>query len=197
MKPVALRRVVMIVFLLAFMDSGSAQVPRTFDAAGANVSATQVISPVALVTWITQAGSEGNAIDLIVLWRGTPGWFLRGSNARASGGGDGETFHSTISYGGIDLELVLGLHSRIARIQGKEVRLLKDNVILVDRVDSVDGPQIIKTLAVDSHLPEARRVESALRSSNEIVNFLHCDTPLPDQQAQAMVDRICRQVMGK
>lgn len=168
----------------------------------ATSSATQVISPVALLTWVTRYGSDGvHVLDLVVLWRGTPGWFLRGSNRRSSGGGSGESFHSTITYGGLDLQLDLQYQTRVAQIQGKSVQLGDANVILVDNVDLGDELKVVNTLRVDPELPQSDsgypRVDAVLGRSPEIVSFLRCDARMPDGRAQAMIDSICAQVLGR
>ena len=145
----------------------------------ATSSATQVISPVALMTWVTRYGHDGiHSLDLIVVWRGAPGWFTRGTSRSTSSGGSADTFHSTIRYGGLDLQLGLQPAKRTAEVQGQKVELGDANVILVDQVDTAGGAQVVRTLRVDPAVPLSEdgrpRVEEVLRRSQEIVSFLQC-----------------------
>src|ERR1700676_5456671 len=69
---------------------------------------TQVISPVVLASWIAErAGTGPERLQLLVLWRGGPGWFLRPGGV--SGGGSGGHYEATLTYG--DVQLMLGWDS--------------------------------------------------------------------------------------
>jgi len=195
-----------ILFLGGILTAASVQLPpgKRMPPPGATAtsSGTRVISPVALVTWVATYGNDGvHALDLIVLWRGSPGWFSRGSGSGTSSGGSMASFHSTIRYGGLELQLEFESKTRIAQIQGKPVQLHDNNVILVDDVDVTGGPSVVGTLRVDPSLPIADngypRIEAVLRRSEEIVSFLRCDARMPDARAQALIDSVCAQVLGK
>jgi hypothetical protein len=140
-------------------------------------------------------------VELIVLWRGSPGWFSRGSGSGTSSRGSTASFHSSIRYGGLDLQLEFEPNTRVAQIQGNAIQLRDDNVILVDNVDVAGGPTVVGALRVDPELPLADngypRIEPVLRRSPEIVTFLQCDARLPDQRVQAVIETVCRQVLGQ
>ena len=167
----------------------------------ATQSATQPISPVAVMTWVTRHGSDGvHTLDLVVVWRGNPGWFMRGSRRGSSGGGSGDTFRQTIQYGDLELEVAFHTTRRTVDIQGKVVDLGNANVILVDHVDSAEGPRVVSTLRIDGEVPAddgRARVEPVLGRSAEVISFLRCDPPMPDGKGQASIDRLCAQVLGK
>ena len=168
----------------------------------ATSSATQVISPVALMTWATRFGHDGvHTLDLIVLWRGAPGWFMRGGPQRSSSGGGTESFQSTARYGDVEVQVTLQTAKRIAEVQGQKVELGDANVILVDGVDTAGAATVVRTLRIDPAVPFSQdgrpRVEEVLRRSPEIVAFLQCQTAMPDGRGQAMIDLICAQVIGK
>lgn len=169
--------------------------------ATATSSATQVVSPAALMTWMTRYGHDGvHSLDLIVLWRGQPGWFMRGTSRSASSGGSAGSFHSTIRYGGLEVQLTLESAARVAEIQEKGIELGDANVILVDDVDTAAGPRVVGTLRIDPTVPSGDhpgRMGEILRKSSEVVSFLRCDAAMPDGKGQAMVDRICAQVLGR
>jgi hypothetical protein len=195
-----------ILFLSGLLTAAPTQVPlrKRVPPPGttATSSGTRVISPVAVVTWVTTYGNDGiHVLDLIVLWRGSPGWFSRGSGSGTSSGGSMASFHSTIRYGGLGLLLEFESKTRVAQIQGKSVPLHDDNVILVDDVDATGGPSVIGTLRVDPALSVADNgyplIEPVLRRSPEIVTFLRCDARLPDGRGQTVIDSICAQVVGR
>ena len=167
----------------------------------ATSSATQVVSPVAVMTWVTRYGSDGvHQLDLIVIWRGDHGWFRRGTTRGSSGGGSADTFRQTIRYGDLQFELAFHATKRTAEIQGKLVELGDANVMLVDHVDGSDGPKVVSTLRIDGEVPSEdgrARVELMLRRSSEVISFLRCDAPMPDGKGQAAIDQICAQVLGK
>ncbi len=194
-----------LAILAAVVPAVSAQVPpgRRVPPPGANAtsSGTRVMSPVALVTWIATYGNDGaQVLDLIVLWRGTPGWFARGSGSGTSSGGNAASFHSTIRYGGVDLQLEFEPKARAVQIQAMRVELTGDNVVLVDRVDTPGGLTVAGTLRVDPSLPIADngypRIEQVLRRSEEIVSFLQCDARMPDAPTRAILDIVCAKVVG-
>src|SRR5262245_59733843 len=106
---------------------------------------TQPLSPAVLATML----SRGQELELVVLWRGSPGWFLQGSRRGASGGESGGIFSGTLNYGGRELRLSFERDRRTASIQGKSVTLPENaNVILVDNVDREAGPAVAGLLHI-------------------------------------------------
>ena len=137
-----------------------------------------------------EEGPVPATLELLVLWRGTPGWFLR----PASGGGS-VSFEDTVEYprpgrdtsrpeqaralagrrrgstvtirqGSVLLELRFDPESAIVYVQGHLVRLNEDNVVLVDDVDGPAGPQVAGTLRIDQEVVEGepagvRRVQQS------------------------------------
>ena len=45
------------------------------------------ISAAAMATFMTSSTGADERIDLLVLWRGTPGWYAKGGRSGSSGGG--------------------------------------------------------------------------------------------------------------
>jgi hypothetical protein len=145
------------------------------------------------MTWVTRYGHDGvHALQLVVIWRGQPGWYTRGTSGGTSGGGSGTAFHHTVRYGGVELQLTFDMQTRVAEVQKTRVDLGDDNVILVDDVDSAGGPRVVETLRLDATLPLPQRgipmVAPLLGQSPHVLAFLRCDG------AQATVDALCAQV---
>jgi hypothetical protein len=200
MTPLCVHRTATFVSCVLLCVAGPGQAPGR--AAQPHSGATnRIISPVAVVSSIVRDDGGGGALlDLAVLWRGAPGWFAQGGAHSESGGGSGSSVHSDIRYGDVKLTLNFNAETRVAGIQGTEIKLRDANVVLVDYVDSRAGPQVIRTLRVDPAVPGgALDIAQALRRSPEIVSFLRCDAgfKMPDISTQSMVDAQCAELLGK
>lgn len=186
------------VLLLVGLVSTDAQSVR-----GLGGGVDRVLSPAVVATWISHRDETGAArLDLLVLWRGSPGWFIQdgrggGGSAGGSSSRDGATVLTTrIHYGGVDLELRFDPLSRTAQVGGHQIALGDANVILLDAVDSL--LRVVGTRRVEPTIPESgRRIELVLRRSSELLEYLRCDVRLPDPKAQEQMEFLCAQVLGR
>jgi hypothetical protein len=154
-------------------------------------SGNGVLSPVVMGGWfMTRQPSGDAALDLLVIWRGAPGWHLGTSRGGAGGRSDGRQRMSLAIFGVPTLSAVLDRAAKLCWIQGKRVPLGNNNVILVDRADSAEAT-VVKAMRVDPELPARARIDTAIRRSPELIEFLRCDLKLPDARQQAMMDLIC------
>ncbi len=199
MRGLVVPLLVVVAWFSAGQNHGAAQRQPRPPAGPTQGSAERVLSPTVVGAWFTHSDAPGsNTLDLLVLWRGSPGWFLRGGSSGGSGGGDGTGRRSlSVRYDDLVLQVMFDGLARVVEIDGRNVPLNDDNVVLVDDVDSAAGLKVVKTLRVDPTLPDATRVEIAIRRSPELVAYLRCDLKLPDARRQAMMDLICAQVIGK
>ena len=63
---------------------------RGFVRGGSGTSTSRVASPTVVASWVSHENyADGSATTLLVLWRGTPGWFSKGGRGGGSGGGSG------------------------------------------------------------------------------------------------------------
>jgi hypothetical protein len=160
------------------------------------------MSPAVVATWITeQHGDEPVQLRLVILWRGTPGWFVRAGGSSVSGGGSAGGEHQTSSHtiiqGGIRLTFDFDAATGAATILGKRLDLREDNVVLVDDVDSPEGPRVSGTMRVTRAMPgSAGQIGLVLRMSPEIMTFLRCDAVVPDGPPKALIERLCLQNLG-
>ena len=54
---------------------------------GTQSNSGQVVSPVVLATYVARVWGDGTqTLQMLVMWRGSPGWFARGSESSGSGG---------------------------------------------------------------------------------------------------------------
>jgi hypothetical protein len=151
-----------------------------------------------------QNATGDSILDLLVLWRGAPGWFIghggaRGGVAGGSTGPDGvEVLTSRIHYGEVDLELVFDPQARIVQLEGRSIPLGDANVLLIDEVDGPHGPAFAGARRVEPTIPESgRRIDLVLRRSTELLEYLRCDARLGDQAAQEQMEFLCAQIMGR
>ena len=145
-------------------------------------------------------GSAGSNLELAVLWRGAPGWFDQGSGHQTGGGGSGSTLHSQIRYGNISLAFTFNRETRVAGIQGTDLKLGDANLVLVDNVDGHEGPHVVRAFRVDPAMPGGVfDIGPALRSSPEALSFLRCGEgiKMPNILAQFLVDKTCVEIVGK
>jgi hypothetical protein len=162
-------------------------------------SSTRPLSATVIGTFVTRNGE----LTLIVLWRGSPGWFARGGSGNGAGGGGSSSAGRNVgfewfSYGGKSFSVEFDFTSGIARLLEQEIRLSETNVVLVDDVDSVSGARIVGRHWVDSKLPERPALDSgasaadqslamiasdpllvAIRRDPALGAYLQCDVPVP------------------
>jgi hypothetical protein len=128
---------------------------------GGSSGGTGPVSPSVMATDMCTMSEPGKGtLELLVLWRGSPGWWRQRDGAASGGGGSGAggtmgaggspmVRSAWVSQGGVNLSVRFDPVSRVAWIQDKELPLQDANVVLVDGVDSAAGPQIIRTLRID------------------------------------------------
>ena len=174
-------------------------------------SGSRVVSPAVVATSITKQRQNGDGeLELLVLWRGSPGWFLEGGKdgrsgsvtwgGRASGrpGDSRETVDHQVFLGGLALHLQFNMQERTARVQDIEVSLQNANVILVDQVDSREDLTVVGTRWVDPQISGVPvRIEQILGRASELVDFLRCDASVPDPLVQGMVQMICDELLNR
>jgi len=178
-----------------------------FPGGGSN-SGTAPVSPSVMATELGSVDAAGRGtLQLLILWRGTPGWFMRGGGGSSSGGGgsiapgSSMIFSHWISQGGVNLTVRFDPAVRKVWIQDREVALDDANVVLVDGVDSPAGPYVARTLRIDPEyqttiepIPSAPTgrgprmraqpvpVQTFIRRSPELIEFLQCDAPVTGVQ---------------
>jgi len=180
---------------------------------GATSMATWAISPTVMVTFITRGESTRPqpppspppsgpvTLELMVLWRGAPGWFLKGGQQSSSGGGDDKGHVNVrLEQAGVVLEVNLDRPMGMAHIGGQEVVLGDANVIMVDDVDVPGGLHVAGTRSVDPRtqaLPDG--VYTVLRGAPDLISFLRCEARLPEPAGfmQQVLDASCARMVVK
>lgn len=121
-------------------------------------------------------------LALLVLWRGTPKWWMGPRTQGDSYTGTGDAFTATLRYNSVSLELAYNGDARTVTIQKKTTDLgSTSNVVFVDHVDSDHSISIRNggMLPTDgaSLDPQNGGLGQLFRQSPEIVEFVRCDNP--------------------
>jgi hypothetical protein len=193
---------------------------QVFSAAG-STGGTAPVSPSVMATDMCVVDAAGRGtLELLILWRGSPGWFRKSAGAASGGGQSGSMGGGPspmirsewMSQGGINLTVRFDPAARKVWIQDKELALDEANVVLVDGVDSQEGPHVVRTLRIDPEYqttldvlpggpmgrgprmrPQAVPAQTFIRRSPELVQFLQCDMSVPGLQPyeQQVFDMWC------
>jgi hypothetical protein len=153
--------------------------------------------------WMTHPEDAGtSALDLLILWRGTPGWLFRsggiGGNASGRQGFGSNTGTQTIWAGDRALTWTFDLTANTITILDQSFSLADVNVVLVDDADSPQGSRVVRALRIDPGYPGDRlHFELALRRSPELLEFLQCDAQLSDPREQTLTALICARFTGR
>ena len=224
--PLASAAVAILAFLLPFTVAGcgggstnptSASPATTPDSEERHIlGPTEVgsfpISPAVMATFIAHGEPQPPPIppqtltgpmtlDLLVLWRGAPGWFLKGDHSSGSSWGDDRGHVNVrLEQGGVVLEIDLNKQNGTARIAGHDLALGDANVILVDGVDLPEGPKVVGTQSVDpltEPLPDGLYI--ILRRAPDLLPFMQCGAVLPDTAGfvQQVFDASCARMVNK
>ena len=157
--------------------------------------ATSVISPVVVAQWFTNRRDGVEELELLVLWRGTPGWFLQPGGSGGSGAATGD-HHTWLKFGAVDLSLDFDEATRRVMLQGHGVPLAENNVLFVDEVDGPSGPRVVGTMAVSRGMPgSAGQIAPVLRSAPRIMSFLRCNAG-DESPRRALFRTLCLQNVG-
>jgi hypothetical protein len=150
------------------------------------------MSGVALVTWISKPGLP-NELDLAVIWRGSPGWFMEGTGFSTSGGGTSASFQQTLTYGNQVLSLqFVRLTRRLVILDSDPMDLEEANVVLVDEVDNSQKIRVISKLRIPDKLTGPGELTVPFGRSQEIFEFLRCNVVVPKLTARPIVETLCR-----
>ena len=192
--------------MMRHVFAAALMVAQPFPGGGSN-SGTAPVSPSVMATELGSVDAAGRGtLQLLILWRGTPGWFMRGGGGSSSGGGGSMApgssmiFSHWVSQGGVNLTVRFDPAIRKVWIQDREIALDDANVVLVDGVDSPAGAQVVRTFRIDPEYQATPRgpvpAQTFIRRSPELIEFLQCDTTLPGLSAyeQKMFDSMCAYV---
>ena len=145
---------------------------------------SDIVSSTVVSSFCGHHEGEAQVLDLLILWRGTPGWFHGKSTGRRGGGGSrvvggtkGIVSQSTY-YGDVAIAFEANFDSRVANVAQSTVKLDHVNTIVADNIDG--NWRITGTRWTDPRLPLVGDWNLALaRRSPEFVRDLRCEIPMP------------------
>ena len=193
---------------LAVME-GSAGAARLQSGSGRRPGAasdTRIVSPTVVASWMSyQDDVTENPTTLLVLWRGTPGWFVRGPAKRDSGagmrwsrGGTGNQIgYLNMSMGGLAFGMEFDRAKKNVKILNEEISLKEANVVLVDFVDGLNGPTIVSRRWIN---PPSRSdsaqdpIVDIIKRTPDLFEYLLCDSSLSDSATNVGVRASCERM---
>jgi hypothetical protein len=171
---------------------------------GNSMSTSRVVSPAVVASWVShESFADRTVTSLLVLWRGTPGWFLKGrggsgGGGASGGGGGGASAYVYLSEGGLSFLMEFDYDKKTVKMLNQEISLKETNVLLVDFVDSANGPVIVGYRWVDATLFEARApadpIPTVVKQTPELFDYLRCDLELSDPVMKLWMPVICGQM---
>ena len=148
--------------------------------------ATEPVSPSVVATWTTVPGQQ--VVDVLVLWRGEPGWFNASPRRQSSADGANE-FTSTSVFGSLSLNVRFDRVSRRGKINNAlDFDLREQQIVLVDHVDT--QPVLAGTLPLSGEIKDGL-IASGIRQSDAAVKFLQCDMNSPAIANSPMWTKVC------
>jgi hypothetical protein len=184
---------------------GGAAVLTQAQMSNAGIAGSGVLSPSVVATY----QGSGNmpvgplAVDLLVLWRGSPGWFDERTGTAGIAGSDGV---HVVRTGTNTLRIRFDAQTRTVMVQDRVVPLEGNNVLLLDQVDIPGGIEVAGLLRVEGKLlptaqggPNIDPMEAMVQRSPELFDYLRCEPrwvndndPLAEMQL-----RRCEQLRGR
>jgi len=80
-------------------------------------------------------------------------------------------------------------------VLGERVDLKNANVVLVDRVDSPDGPVVVKTTTAPPTKSSSPEVETVVRNTPELLAYLRCEQQIPGGLNHPSMRSVCAEAV--
>jgi hypothetical protein len=147
-------------------------------------------------------------LDLLVLWRGSPGWLdgvtfaSTAGSSPGTGGSDGE---HTVKTAGQSFEVRFDRRADTVDVQGRTIALHGANVLLLDDVGNAGGLTVAGTITVRAAMssgppaqggPNTHPLAELFHGSAELFDYLRCDPAFadPNDPAAPMKLRSCEEL---
>jgi hypothetical protein len=149
---------------------------------------------------LATVANRGERLELMVLWRGAPGWFTKGTSRHASYSEQRGVLSATVAYGGAELTLEFDRQGNAVKLRNQSISLAPDtNVLLVDHVDQPGQPSVEQlTVLADTAIdPRTGTLAPFVKRSEVIMSFLQCDASTGHPEGDRMLRRIvCNEFAG-
>lgn len=170
---------------------------------------TNIVSATVVATYCSHAAGSDDIVDLMILWRGSPGWFQRRSGGRYGsggshmvGGGTGGHVTENRFYGDVEIRYDADFDARTVTIGTlAPIAIDKFNTVLVDGVDRPGGGHVQRTLGVVARVSLGGDHNlKVIQSSSVLVSFLQCEMAMPASRSpmlQTPVITVCDKLASK
>ena len=146
----------------------------------------QIVSTTVITTFCGHAAGAHQALDLFIMWRGTPGWF-QGRENRSGGqdvvrdfaSGNDNRVAQYRTYANVTIGFDADFDAQTVRIDGETLSLTHDNTIVVDNVDTPHTRRIATTFRVETILPPGDTNFILARKSARVRAAFQCTAPIP------------------
>jgi hypothetical protein len=165
---------------------------------------SSIVSSTVVATFCGHRQETNELLDLLIVWRGSPGWFQNRHLGGGGGGfnrfGPGTKGHVAMhqAYGDVALRFDADFDANTVTIGDQIATLDRSNTIVVDNVDGPGVHQISAMRWTAPQLPLGGDVNLILvQRSRELLNDLRCDVPMPTPPPripQASVITVCEKL---
>jgi hypothetical protein len=192
----------------------TASLAATFVLAGQPDSATcqsNIVSSTVVATFCGHRLDSDEMLDLLILWRGNPGWFQRRESGSAGGGGSSQFGAGTKGhvsqysmYGDVTISFDADFDANVVKVGDMLVPLNGVNTVLVDGIDEPERRRISATRWTEPRLPLLGDLNVVLvQRSRELLDYLRCEIPMPTPPSmrtarpQVPVITVCEKLKSK
>jgi hypothetical protein len=147
---------------------------------------SSIVSATVVATFCGHRQDANEMLDLLIVWRGSPGWFQNrhfgggGGGFNKFGGGTRGYVAMHQAYGDVTISFDADFDANTVTIGDQTVALGGMNTIVVDKVDRPGVHQISATRRTAPRLPLGGDVNLILvRRSRDLLHDLQCDIPMP------------------
>ena len=169
---------------------------------------SDIVSSTVVATFCGHHQGENEMLDLLIVWRGAPGWFHNRPFGSSGGGGfnrfgAGTRGHVAMhqTYGNVTIDFEVDFDANNVTIGDRTVALGRVNTMLVDNVDRPGVHHISAMRWTAPALPLGGDVNLMLvERSRELLNDLQCDQPMPRPPSgisQPTVITVCEKLKQK
>jgi hypothetical protein len=208
-------KLAVLAFLVGLLAIDVSAQARGFASGGRGMSTSRFVSPTVVASWSSHENyADGSTTTLLVLWRGTPGWFSKGGRSGGGGSSGGSSSGSSgggshdyqyFSEGGLTFTLEFDYDKKIVKLLNQEISLKDTNAVLVDFVDSTNGPTVVDYRWIDPGPPVPPAVPDGapdpiagvIRRAPDLFEYLQCDLKVPDPVLSMFLPIVCGQMRGE
>jgi hypothetical protein len=201
MRPASLPWCAILAIVLA--GAGQRGQPRDPTTCGTNIVSATVVA-----TYCSHSAGPDEILDLLILWRGRPGWFQRRGPGRTgtrgshtSGAGTNGHVSEYREYDGIAIGYDADFDAGTVAIGDNRIRLDAVNTVLVDAVDAAGGGHVTGTQRIEPGLaPGGDPNLILIRRSPALLTFLQCEIGMPAAPGripQPPVITVCEKLAAK